>query len=65
MIKEDSVMNDIEKFKKHENDLSFRHYNFLMKKQTYKNTLNIRTISVFILLIDLMQMILMLLLLDK
>lgn len=58
-------MNDIEKFKKHESDISFRHYKFLIKKQIYKNTINIKKILVFIVLIDLMQMILMLLLLDK
>lgn len=58
-------MNDIEKFKKYENDICFRHYKFLIKEQIYINTINIKKILVFILLIDLMQMILMLLLLDK
>lgn len=58
-------MDDIEKFKKYENELSFRHYKYLLMKQSYKKIKFIEKILIFILLINLIQMILMLLLLDK
>lgn len=58
-------MDDIEKFKKYENNLGFRHYRYLIEKQIYKNITNMEITLIFILLINLIQMILMLLLLGK
>lgn len=58
-------MNNTETFRKYENDLDFRHYRFLIEKQTYKNAKIIKVIVISILLINLIQMILMLLLLGK
>lgn len=59
------MLEDIERFKEYENRLEFKHYKYLVMEETKKNTRYVKKVLVFILLINLIQMILMLLLLDK